>query len=88
MVKSSTIGCRERETLVSLDADGVEKDRQPPDGCVTLYSGERLLEQPEMGRGFDDYGRFERSDSTTVFVRRAEIVPDPGIGSVYGDRPE
>lgn len=88
MVKSSTIGCRERAAILALHAEGAEKDRKPPSGCVTLYAGERLLEQPEMGRGFDDYGRFERSDSTTVYVRRSEITADPGIGSVYGDRPE
>lgn len=86
MVKSSTLGCRDRETLAALDADGAPPDGARPDGCIALDAGERLLDQPETGQGFDTYVRLQRRDSSLVFVRRSDVVRDPGIGSVYGDR--
>ena len=89
MVKSSgVLGCQDRETLVAFERSQTqhEVDGAPPRGCVVLYSGERLIDQPEVGVGFNDHMRVQRSDSSVVFVRRSAVVPDPGIGSVTGDR--
>jgi hypothetical protein len=87
MVKSSTLGCQDRETLVALDKAGAApRDGIPPAGCVLLDTGERLLDQPRVGGGFDDYVKLQRRDSSMVFVRSSEVVRDPGIGSVFEDR--
>jgi hypothetical protein len=88
MVKSSTLGCRDRETRAAIDAAGSPpaRDSAPPAGCVVLDAGERLLDQPEVGRGFDDYVKLQRRDSSLVYVRAADVVRDPGIGSVSEDR--
>lgn len=88
MVKSSTLGCRDRETLVARDADGPAQvpDGPSEDGCVVLDAGERLLDLPGMGGGFDDYVQLQRHDHSVVFVRSSALVPDPGIGSVYDER--
>lgn len=83
MVKSSTLACRERETLEAYDA---ATSAQVPDGCVPLDAGERLLELPGMAGGFDAYVKLQRHDRSVVFVPRAAVVPDPGIGSVYDER--
>lgn len=83
MVKSSTLACRDRETLEAHDATGAT---QVPDGCVPLDAGERLLELPGMGGGFDAYVKLQRHDRSVVFVSSAAVVPDPGIGSVYDER--
>ena len=83
MVKSSTLACRDRETLEAHDAAGAG---QVPDGCVPLDTGERLLELPGMAGGFDAYVKLQRHDRSVVFVPRAAVVPDPGIGSVYDER--
>lgn len=91
MVRSSgELGCGDRETLVSAFAsqNASERSARPPAGCVELYAGERLLDQPEAGAGFNDYMRVQRGDGSTVFVRSSAVVPDPGIGSVTDDRPE
>lgn len=91
MVKSSGgLGCRDRETLVELDATQTSQTREgaPPAGCVILYSGERLLDQMEVGGGFNDYMKVQRGDGTMVFVHSSAIVADPGIGSVTEDRAE
>jgi hypothetical protein len=89
MVKSSgSLGCRDRETLVELDAKPTSGtgDESAPANCVVLYAGERLLDQPEVGAGFNEYIKVQRADGSTVFVRRAGLVSDPGIGSVTDDR--
>ncbi|MCC7252545.1 hypothetical protein [Hyphomicrobium sp.] len=87
MVKSSTLGCRDRETLVKLDAAGASQSLDAlPAGCVVLDAGERLLDQPVMGGGFSDYVELERRDGSMLFVRSSAMVPDPGIGSVYDER--
>jgi hypothetical protein len=83
MVKSSTLACRDRETLVALDAAG---SAQVPDGCMALEPGERLLELPGMAGGFDAYVKLQRHDRSEVFVSSSAVVPDPGIGSVYDER--
>ncbi len=83
MVKSSTLACRDRETLAALDAAG---SAQVHDGCVALEAGERLLELPGMAGGFDAYVKLQRHDRSLVFVRSSAVVPDPGIGSVYDER--
>lgn len=91
MVKSSgAIGCRDRDTLVALEAaaDPRAPSAPLPEGCLTLFSGERLLDQPEVGVGFNDFMRVTRADGGTVFVRASALVSDPGIGSVTDDRPE
>lgn len=86
MIKASTLGCRERETLVALDAAEASTVGASPEDCVVLDAGERLLDQPGIGRGFDDYVKLVRRDNSAVFVRSRDIVRDPGIGSVYEDR--
>lgn len=83
MVKSSTLACRDRETLEAYDA---ATSARVPDGCVPLDAGERLLELPGMAGGFDAYVKLQRHDRSVVFVPRAAVVPDPGIGSVYDER--
>ena len=91
MVKpSGALGCSERETLIKLDPVHAAKlsEGRPPDGCVNLYSGERLLDQLEAGVGFSDYMKVERANGSTVYVRGSALVADPGIGSVTGDRAE
>jgi hypothetical protein len=89
MVKSSgVVGCRDRETLAKLDPSQASHDGAAPDGCVLLYPGERLLDQPEVGVGFNEFIRVQRHDSSTVFVTRSAIVADPGIGSATDDRAE
>lgn len=88
MVKSSgQIGCRDRDVLVRLESAGASATPLP-DGCVVLYSGERLLDQSEIGIGFADYIRVQRGDGGVVFVRTSALVSDPGIGSVTDDRAE
>lgn len=89
MVKSSgVLGCKDRETLIAFERTRTqhEPDGPPPPGCAVLYSGERLIDQPEVGVGFNDHMRVQRSDSSIVFVRRSAVVPDPGIGSMTEDR--
>lgn len=91
MVKSSgTLGCRDRQTLIELEArPPLEMDATaPPSGCTVLYSGERLLDVPHVGEGFTDYMKVQRADGTILFVRTSATVPDPGIGSVTDDRSE
>ncbi len=89
MVKASDVfGCRDRETLIALEASGAAPEQAPPAGCVMLYSGERLIDQPEVGVGFADIIRVQRHDGSTVFVRSSALVADPGIGSATEDRPE
>lgn len=91
MVKSSgAIGCRDRETLVALEAaaDPRAPSAPLPEGCLTLFAGERLLDQPEVGVGFNDTMRVTRADGGTVFVRASALVSDPGIGSLTDDRPD
>ncbi len=89
MVKSShALGCRDRQTLIALEAapQTREQDDVAPDGCVVLYSGERLLEEPELGLGFNAYLKVQREDGSVLFVRNSAVVSDPGIGSVTDDR--
>lgn len=88
MVKASTVGCRDRETLVALgtQGDGAARAAGLPEGCVGLEAGERLLDKPRIAGGFDDYVQLERHDASLVFVKASDVVPDPGIGSVYEDR--
>ena len=88
MVKSTTLGCCERETLVTLDASGSEQtsDNAGAEGCVVLNPGERLLDLPGSAGGFDLYVKLQRHDRSEVFVRGSAVVPDPGIGSVYDER--
>ena len=89
MVKSSgSLGCQDRATLIAFERNQTEHEASgpPPEGCVVLYSGERLIDQPEVGVGFSDHMRVQRSDSSIVFVRRSAVVSDPGIGSVTEDR--
>ncbi|WP_158412864.1 hypothetical protein [Hyphomicrobium nitrativorans] len=89
MVKSSgVLGCQDRAALVAFEQSQTQHEASgpPPEGCAVLYSGERLIDQPEIGVGFNDHMRVQRSDSSIVFVRRSAVVPDPGIGSVTEDR--
>jgi hypothetical protein len=90
MVKGSSIlGCRDSQALVELDAvppANLAPRADAAKGCVVLYSGQRLLEQPQLGGGFSKYLRVEREDGSMVFVRAADVVSDPGIGSVSEDR--
>jgi hypothetical protein len=72
--------------LVRLDQGGGERTGTPPAGCVLLDAGERLLDAPQIGAGFDDYVKLQRRDSSMVFVHGSEMVRDPGIGSVDEDR--
>lgn len=89
MVKSATLGCETRETLVELDRAGAPQtsDDAPRAGCVVLDAGERLLEQHEIGMGFSDTMKMQRRDGSLVFVRSSVLVLDPGIGSAIEDRP-
>ncbi|HWK39406.1 MAG TPA: hypothetical protein VNR88_10870 [Hyphomicrobium sp.] len=89
MVKTShALGCRDRETLIALHANPEARkiDDAAPDGCTVLYSGERLLEEPEPGSGFNEYLKVEREDGSVLFVHNSAVVSDPGIGSVNDDR--
>lgn len=81
MVKSSgVIGCHDRATLAAIDL--AQAPTTPPhDTCVELFAGERLLDQQEVGVGFNDYIRVQRHDGSTVFVKSSAVVADPGIGS-------
>lgn len=90
MVKGvDVVACSNRQTLVDLDAaPAAGPSHIAPEGCITLYSGERLLEQPQAGQGFDRYMRAERGDGSVFFVRNSDVVADPGIGSVSEDRPD
>ncbi|KWT71270.1 hypothetical protein APY04_0521 [Hyphomicrobium sulfonivorans] len=89
MVKSGNVlACYERQTLIDVDeapADARRED-QAPKGCIILFSGERLLEQPEFGLGFNKYMKAEREDGSVLYVRSADVVSDPGIGDVTDDR--
>ncbi|MBA2127514.1 hypothetical protein DLM45_14965 [Hyphomicrobium methylovorum] len=91
MVKpSGGFGCRDRDALMQLN-DHVAaqlRDGVPPAGCVLLYSGERLLDEPEAGIGFADALRVTRADGSTLYVQSSAVVADPGIGSVIDDRSE
>ena len=62
MVKRpDVVACQERQTLVDFDsASGASGSI--PKGCLTLYSGERLLEQPQPAQGFNKYLKVERGD--------------------------
>lgn len=88
MVKSSTLGCVDRDVLaaISNDSETGDKFTNPREGCVVLHSGERLLDVPGMAAGFDAYLKLERHDGSLVFVPSADVVADPGIGSVSDDR--
>lgn len=87
MVKgSNAVACLDRQALIDLDGSQSAPGSALPAGCLGLYSGERLLEQTELGGGFNRYLKVERSDGSIVFVRAAEVVADPGIGSVSEDR--
>lgn len=89
MVKSSgVLGCRDRATLIALEAATQTGEGAPPDGCVVLFSGERLLDQPEVGVGFAETLRVQRHDGSTVFVSSSAVIPDTGIGSPIDDRAE
>lgn len=81
--------CRDRDALVALDATTKPEgtSRALPAGCIALYSADRLLEQAQMGQGFAKYLKVERGDGSLLFVRSADVVSDPGIGSVSEDRP-
>lgn len=89
MVKSGNVlACHERQTLIDADEApaGSRREDQAPKGCVILFSGERLLEQPEFGLGFNKYMKAEREDGSILYVRTADVVSDPGIGDVTDDR--
>lgn len=87
MVKpSGVVACADRETLASLEAEAAARRAKLPDGCVELYSGERLLEQHDVGVGFDAYMRAQRGDGRVVHVRRSAVVSDVGVGSMTDDR--
>jgi hypothetical protein len=89
MVKSgNALACHDRQTLVDLDALATppKSTDSPPEGCIVLYSGERVLEQSVMGGGFTKYLKVERADGTRMFVRASQFVSDPGIGSPSEDR--
>jgi hypothetical protein len=87
MVKASgVLGCRDRQTMDALSAAGTPPSLEPRAGCVALDLGERLLYEPEVGVGFDDYMRLQRRDGSMLFVRSSEVVRDPGFGSISEDR--
>ena len=88
MVKRpDVIACEHRQTLVDLDsASSPSKAGSIPHDCLMLYSGERLLEQPQAAQGFNKYLKVERGDGALLFVRNTDLVLDPGIGSVEADR--
>lgn len=88
MVKTSGhIACRDRARLVEIVEAG--SPQQPtPNNCVLLYPGERLIDQSQVGVGFDVYAKVMRSDKSILFVSRSAIVADPGIGGVSEDRPD
>lgn len=90
MVKfSGVLGCQNREILIELDKTQTLQSREmAPLGCVVLESGERLLDQQEVGVGFNEYMKVQRRDGSTLFVKGSNIVPDPGIGSLTDDRVE
>ncbi len=88
MVKRpDVIACEHRQTLVDLDSASSQRETASiPRGCLMLYSGERLLEQPQAAQGFNKYLKVERGDGALLFVRNTDLVLDPGIGSVEADR--
>jgi hypothetical protein len=89
MVKSSgVVGCRDRATLTALEAARRTDETAPPEGCMVLFSGERLLDQPEVGVGFAETLRVQRHDGSIVFVSSSAVIPDTGIGSPIDDRAE
>jgi hypothetical protein len=86
MVKAvNAVACEDRQALVDLEAKAAPPAILPT-GCIKLYLGERLLEQPQLGQGFAKYLKVERGDGSFVFVRSADVLSDPGIGSVSDDR--
>jgi hypothetical protein len=86
MVKAvNALACEDRRALVDMEASAAQPAILPA-GCITLYSGERLLEQPQLGQGFAKFLKVERGDGSVVFVRSADVVSDPGVGSVSDDR--
>lgn len=86
MVKSSGIlACDTREKLMERDA-AAGASGSVGGGCVMLSAGERLLDKPEVGLGFNPYLRVQRSDRSVIFVPSSAIAADPGIGSVTEDR--
>ena len=91
MVKGSgTLGCRTREDFAAHEDGRTKPPVAPPSGaksaCVALYAGERLLEQAEIGVGFNEYMRVERHDGSILFAPISELVADPGTGSVTDNR--
>lgn len=76
------IGCQDADALKSIDATQLTL----PAGCVRLYAGERVIEQPNGAAGFADYIKVERSNRSKVFVSSSSLVADPGIGSVDDNR--
>ena len=81
--------CRDNDALARLDsetASGALSPKALPAGCISLYSGERLIEQTQLGQGFVKYMKVERGDGSMLFVRSSDVVSDPGIGSVSEDR--
>lgn len=89
MVKSSGhLGCRERAQAMALASQSASPPASLPDGCVALYAGERLIDRPEVGVGFDAFARVLRSNKSTLYVSRSALVLDPGIGTVTEDRPD
>lgn len=86
MVRASgSIGCQVRDTLAALPNGG--DSGKLPEECSRLYDGERLIEQPRPGVGFDDFVLVQRADGSQVFVRNDALAADPGIGSISDDRP-
>ena len=86
MVKSSgAVGCDTQAKLIEHEGHAAPP---LPDGCVALFAGERLIDVPEVGVGFNSYLRVQRSDRSIIFVASSAIAADPGIGSVSEDRPE
>lgn len=89
MVKGSgTLGCRTRDDIAAKDtAGGVpQPDGATKGACLPLYAGERLLEQTEVGVGFNTYMRVERHDGSILFVPASALVADPGTGSMTDNR--
>lgn len=82
MVKgANTLACDDRQTLIDLDAlPPPTPQGAAPQGCIVLYSGERLLEQPGLAQGFTKYLKVERDNGAILFVRNSDVVSDPGIG--------
>jgi hypothetical protein len=85
---SGALACDDRQTLIDLDASPtpLKSTDELPKGCIRLYSGERVLEDPQMGEGFTKYLRVEHEDGAKLFVRASDFVSDPGIGTPSEDR--